>query len=837
MLGVLYHWIGGLAAASFYIPYRGVRRWSWETYWLVGGIFSWIVAPWLTAWLLVPDLRATLSSAPASTLAWAYVFGVLWGLGGLTFGLTMRYLGIALGVAVALGFCAAFGTLIPPIVAGEFGAIAASPSGRVILCGVAVCLLGIALSGLAGRSKERELSSEQKAETIREFDFRKGMLVATFCGVMSACFAYGLAAGKPLADLTRVKLLAHGRADLWQNLPVLVVVLLGGFTTNVVWCVILNAKNRSAGEYLAIEGAPGLLLPNYLLCAIAGVVWYLQFFFYSMGQTRMGAYEFSSWTMHMASIIIFSTLWGVALHEWKGTSRRTHALIACGLAVLVASTLLVGYGNFLKGTVVLAQGSGTEEGRVDVSWDKIIRTSTTTPTLQVVVNPPLRRGSHIHDRAFQTLRDLGCDYVRYVPWLPYPRLAVAELEPPAAGKTSWDFSLIDPMTEDFMEAARGHSVMLNFSTIPQWMFKTDKPVSYPSDPDEPTWTYSQGTELRDPTLKELGDYYARLVSWYTKGGFVDEAGKRHDSKYRYTIDYWEVLNEPDLEHQTTPEQYTARYDAIVGAIRKVSPGTKFVGVSLAYPSQAPRFFEYFLDARNHKPGIPLDMISYHFYAVPTADQSPDVQQYTFFEQADKFVDIAGYIETIRLRLSPSTKTTVNEIGSIAAADLHQGEPGYTFKPFDESYWHLSGAVYAYVFARLARLGIDVAGESQLVGYPTQFPSVSMVDWNTGEPNARARVLQLLKENFRSGDRLAETNVRLPLNQGYVFGQAFNGADGTRKLLLVNKRNRAFSLTIPGAISALVVDQTSKAGPPAARAIAGDKMTLNGFAVAVVTVSK
>jgi hypothetical protein len=180
---------------------------------------------------------------------------------------------------------------------------------------------------------------------------------------------------------------------------------------------------------------------------------------------------------------------------------------------------------------------------------------------------------------------------------------------------------------------------------------------------------------------------------------------------------------------------------------------------------------------------------------------------------------------------------VNEIGSIAAADLHQGEPGYAFKPFDESYWHLSGAVYAYVFARLARLGIDVAGESQLVGYPTQFPSVSMVDWNTGEPNARARVLQLLKENFRPGDRLAETSVRLPLNQGYVFGQAFAAADGTRKLLLVNKRNRAFSLSIPGAISAVVVDQISKAGPPAARAIAGDKMTLNGFAVAVVTVSK
>jgi L-rhamnose-proton symport protein (RhaT) len=836
ILGVLYHWIGGLAAASFYIPYRGVRRWSWETYWLVGGVFSWIVAPWLFAWLLVPDLRATLASASARTLAWAYAFGVLWGLGGLTFGLTMRYLGIALGVAVALGYCAAFGTLIPPIVSGEIGEIAASTSGRVILLGVAVCLLGIALSGLAGRSKERELSSEQKAATIREFDFGKGMLVATFCGVMSSCFAYGLAAGKPLADLTRARLLDHGRADLWQNLPVLIVVLLGGFTTNVVWCVILNARNRSAGEYLAVPGAPRLLLLNYVLSAVAGVVWYLQFFFYSMGQTRMGSYEFSSWTMHMASIIIFSTLWGVALHEWKGTSRKTHGLIASGLAVLVASTILVGYGNFLKGGVVLAQGASAEEGRVTVTWDKVIRVSNTTPTLQVVVNPPLRRGSSIHDRAFQTLRELGCDYVRYVPWLPYPKLAVAELEPPSAGKTSWDFSLIDPMTEDFMEATRGHSVMLNFSTIPQWMFKTDKPVSYPADPDEPTWTYTQGTELRDPSLKELGDYYARLVSWYTNGGFTDEAGKRHESKYKYKFDYWEVLNEPDLEHQTTAQQYTERYDAIVGAIHQVAPGIKFVGVSLAFPSQAPGFFEYFLNPKNHKPGIPLDMISYHFYAVPTADQSPEIQQYTFFEQADKFLDIAGYIENIRLRLSPATKTTVNEIGSIAAADLHQGEPGYVFKPFDESYWHLSGAVYAYVFARLARLGIDVAGESQLVGYPTQFPSVSMVDWETGAPNARARVLQLLKGNFRPGDKLVETSVALALNQTFVFAQGFVAADGTRKLLLVNKRNRPFALTIPGATQAMVVDQSTKAGSPAARPISGDKMTLEGLAVAVVTIS-
>ncbi len=225
--------------------------------------------------------------------------------------------------------------------------------------------------------------------------------------------------------------------------------------------------------------------------------------------------------------------------------------------------------------------------------------------------------------------------MRYVPWLPYPKLGVAELQPPSNGKTSWDFSLIDPMTIDFLNATKGHSVILNFSTIPAWLFKTPKPVTYPEDPDKPVWDYTQGTELRDPSMKELGDYYARLVSWYTNGGFTDELGKRHQSGYHYKIPYWEVLNEVDFEHNMTPEQYTARYDAIVSAIKRVQPNMKFVGLALAMPSDNPRMFEYFLNHKNHKPGIPLDMISYHFYASPSPDQTPDIQQYTFFDQADK----------------------------------------------------------------------------------------------------------------------------------------------------------------------------------------------------------
>ncbi len=384
VLGLFYHWLGGLASASFYIPYRGVKRWSWETYWLVGGVFSWIIAPLSLAFLLVPGVSAILQAAPGKVLFWAYFFGAMWGIGGLTFGLTMRYLGIALGMAVALGFCAAFGTLMPPIFNGEFGRIVLTASGQTILLGVAACLVGIGVSGMAGISKERELSAEQKTATVKEFSFGKGMLTATFSGIMSSCFAYGLAAGKPIADIAKAKLLASGGSDLWQNLPVLVVVLLGGFTTNFIWCVLLNFRNRSGHEYLnsqpkdadelsAVEGvsfsevpdlgraidssgalgaepvvhAPAPLLPNYFFAAVAGVTWYLQFFFYSMGQTRMGHYDFSSWTLHMASIIIFSTLWGIVLHEWRGTSRRTHLLIGVGLVVLIGSTVIVGYGNYL----------------------------------------------------------------------------------------------------------------------------------------------------------------------------------------------------------------------------------------------------------------------------------------------------------------------------------------------------------------------------------------------------------------------------------------------------------------------------------------------------------
>lgn len=345
-LGILLHLIGGLAAASFYIPYKRVKHWQWETFWLVGGFFSWIVVPWVLALIFAPQTLSILAAAPPKSLFWTWFFGMLWGIGGLTFGLSMRYLGIALGYAIALGLCAVFGTLMPPLVGGELLDIASQPAGQITLLGVLICIVGIILSGQAGIQKERELSDADKKESVREFNFWKGLIVAIFAGVMSASMAYGFAAAKPVGAAA----VKSGVTPIWQNVPVLVVILFGGFVTNFIWCMYLILKKRRFGDFFHshIEGAAVPRLLNYILCALAGLTWYLQFFFYGMGTTKLGPYEFSSWTLHMASIIIFSTFWGIALKEWSRASRKTHYWIAAGLVVLILSTVIIGWGNWLS---------------------------------------------------------------------------------------------------------------------------------------------------------------------------------------------------------------------------------------------------------------------------------------------------------------------------------------------------------------------------------------------------------------------------------------------------------------------------------------------------------
>lgn len=346
LIGLAYHWVGGLASASFYVPYRKIRKWSWETYWLAGGIFSWLIAPVVLASILTHGLFHVILEAPIGALFWSLAFGLLWGLGGLTFGLTVRYLGMSLGYNMALGICAICGTLIPPFFRGQLTAIAATSGGRVTLLGIGICLVGIVLSAFSGLSKERELPAEQKAASVKEFNFNKGLLVAAFCGMLSSCFAFGLDAASPLAELS----LARGTPAIWSGLPKLVSVLLGGLISNGGWCIVLHQRRGSGREYFQTIDAGGEAVPsllNWIICAAAGVTWYLQFFFYTMGETQMGRFGFSSWTLHMASIIIFSTIWGLALKEWKGTSGRTRALLFAGLAVLILSTVVVGFGNYL----------------------------------------------------------------------------------------------------------------------------------------------------------------------------------------------------------------------------------------------------------------------------------------------------------------------------------------------------------------------------------------------------------------------------------------------------------------------------------------------------------
>jgi hypothetical protein len=512
---------------------------------------------------------------------------------------------------------------------------------------------------------------------------------------------------------------------------------------------------------------------------------------------------------------------------------NSHALRtkASGAVVLLLAVLCLS----LAAPLASAQAPGPE--KIEIDWNKTILVSKSTATLQVVTNPMLNPGAPIHDGSFAALKALGADYVRYVPWLPYPKIAVVELDAPTKEKTSWDFTYADPVTKDFLAATEGHSTIMNFSTIPAWMFKTDKPVEYPADPNQVFWNYTQGTELRDPSGKELGDYYGRLVSWYTKGGFTDENGKRHESGYHYTFPYWEVLNEVEAEHHTSPEDYTKRYDFIVEGIRKVSPQTKFMGMALASAGGNPRFYEYFLNPKNHKSGIPLDFISYHFYASPALDETLDSWQHTFFNQADGFLATSRFIVAIRDRLSPTTKLDTDELGVILPTDgieiaASKAMPDH----IPHRYWNAAGALYAYLFTELSKQGVDVIGESQLVGYPSQFPSVSMMNYNTGQPNARYWVLKLLKDNFHPGDKLVANPPR-DFGSSDVDIQGYITPQG-KKVLLVNKTNTEKTVALPAELqsaSTLTVDEASGDNPPRAGKADGAELKLAPFAVAVLSV--
>jgi L-rhamnose-H+ transport protein len=409
ILGVIFHFIGGFASGSFYMPYKKVRGWAWESYWIVGGLFSWLLVPPLAAALTIPDFWQIISNTDGSTLFYTYLFGLLWGIGGLTYGLGVRYLGVSLGSSIILGLCMVFGALIPSVYyqfnpqegKDTIGAIVSSAWGLTVLAGLAVCVLGIVLCGRAGTLKEAQLKAsgdgggdspkpvlrKQPAlveegsnpiatgplqgaayaeiavekpvavavdghgvrATATEYKFGLGLTVAIISGVLSACFNFGLEAGKPMADVANTLWKGANPAAtaefLYQNNVTYVVILWGGLTTNFIWCMLLNARNKTFGDYTNKKSP---LLRNYLLSALAGTTWFLQFFFYGMGESKLGNGA-SSWILHMSFIILVANVWGIVAKEWKGVTPKTRSTLIMGVLTIIVAVLIVGYGNYLKG--------------------------------------------------------------------------------------------------------------------------------------------------------------------------------------------------------------------------------------------------------------------------------------------------------------------------------------------------------------------------------------------------------------------------------------------------------------------------------------------------------
>jgi L-rhamnose-H+ transport protein len=406
LLGVIFHFIGGFASGSFYMPYKRVRGWSWESYWIVGGLFSWLIVPPLAAFLTIPNFGDIIAQTDGSTLFYTYLFGLLWGIGGLTYGLGVRYLGVSLGSSIILGLSMVFGSLMPSIYyqlspqegKDTISAIAGSTWGLTVLAGLVICIIGTILCGKAGTLKESQLQAgllagdsprggsnpvkrkpvlvskaiaadngsrtpvfEEVAVTAEappaahgapvgtgEYKFGLGITVAIVSGLLSACFNFGLEAGAPMATVANElwKNANPGSTTefLFRNNVVYVVVLWGGLTTNLLWCMLLNARNKSFGDY-ANPKTP--LLRNYLLSALAGTTWFLQFFFYGMGESKLGNGA-SSWILHMSFIILIANMWGLIANEWKGVSSKARLTLLVGVATIIAAVLVVGYGNYLK---------------------------------------------------------------------------------------------------------------------------------------------------------------------------------------------------------------------------------------------------------------------------------------------------------------------------------------------------------------------------------------------------------------------------------------------------------------------------------------------------------
>jgi hypothetical protein len=484
---------------------------------------------------------------------------------------------------------------------------------------------------------------------------------------------------------------------------------------------------------------------------------------------------------------------------------------------------------------------------VSAQWSNITGTSNTTPTTQILAHSFTLRDNPMHDPEFRALKDLRTNDTRLQLWFSVTRQAVAELKAPTATETFWDFTYIDPLVEDYYNNTTGRH-HINMGTIPRWMFNVPE-KDVPNDPAASFYAYTDGTTgelLKDPSGKQFADYQVRLYRWLTKGGFTDELGKYHKSGHHYKVDYWGILNEPDFENHITVEQYTKIWDSVATGIHRIDPSVHFFSAEVS-GAEIP-WAKYFLDAKNHAPGAPpVEYFCIHNYT--NGNNDPSTWHDAYFVHPDKnvsdgasadaFANRVRDVMKIRDQLSPKTTIMLDELGIFdivkpTEESCRADEPYHAYNPL---YWNANGANWADTFISAENLGIPLISMSQMDGYPTQCPSISMMDGETRRPNAHYWALYLISHNFGPGDKLVATRSSSP----DIVAQA-SATPAGKKLLLINTQDNPVTVDLTGSFSsgrlhADVVDQQSGEQAPRSDGISNHTLTLAPFAVAVVAQHK
>ncbi|HSC55025.1 MAG TPA: L-rhamnose/proton symporter RhaT [Phnomibacter sp.] len=340
LTGVMFHAIGASSASLCYTPQKKVTAWSWQTYWMAQAAVCWFLLPLIMAWFTIPQLPQVLQEAPTSAMLQSFFLGLAYGIGGTAFGIAIRYVGFSLTYSISVGISCVLGTLLPLVVNGTLSTVLSGEGAGLIISGISMGAVGIAVCGMAGRSKEQDI--EKREKTNSSFSLSKGLPLCLLAGVLSALYGYALSAGQPIADTA-----AKYGAGNFQGNVIYIFANTGAFISTALYCLYLHSKNKTMREYVSVPG--GVLATNYLMAILTGFLWYGQFFFYGLGHVRMGNFKFSSWAIHMIMLVLLSTVTGLLLKEWKNTSKKTINLLAAALIILIVAVILLTFGNQVGG--------------------------------------------------------------------------------------------------------------------------------------------------------------------------------------------------------------------------------------------------------------------------------------------------------------------------------------------------------------------------------------------------------------------------------------------------------------------------------------------------------